>query len=111
MSQTRYATCTHPGCTETAFWMFDNQREAHEHLATRMKWKCIRHANVGATLNQETPTKEWSSTSKIGEGCGGHKFWDGMGFIFGPGFQAFCDDFPEGTKLTVRATVEFPTKP
>jgi hypothetical protein len=35
---------------------------------------------------------------------GGH----GSGFTHGPGFKAHADDFPEGTRLTITATVEVP---
>lgn len=42
-------------------------------------------------------------------------FWMGEGYssgrISGPGFKAWADDFPEGTRLTITARIEVPDAP
>jgi hypothetical protein len=42
-------------------------------------------------------------------------FWTGAGlksgFTHGPGFKAFADDFPEGTKLVITAEIVLPEVP
>jgi hypothetical protein len=41
-------------------------------------------------------------------GAGGNMYWDRSGFVYGPGFKAFADDFPEGTQLVVTARIVMP---
>ncbi|AYD83936.1 hypothetical protein SEA_GETALONG_76 [Gordonia phage Getalong] len=36
------------------------------------------------------------------------KFWARHGFVTGPGFKAWADDFPAGTTLIVTAEVVLP---
>ncbi len=39
-------------------------------------------------------------------------FFDGkFGFVHGDGYKAYASDFPEGTKLIVRAEIILPCKP
>jgi hypothetical protein len=51
--------------------------------------------------------------SKV-DGCGSLLFWVApekhlkSGFTFGNGYKAYANDFPEGTKLTVTASIELP---
>jgi hypothetical protein len=38
-------------------------------------------------------------------------FWNtGSGFIYGSGYKAFADDFPEGTILRITAEIILPNK-
>lgn len=36
------------------------------------------------------------------------KFWGSSGFIHGPGFKAYPNDFPEGTIIRITAEVILP---
>lgn len=40
----------------------------------------------------------------------GHHFFDGMSFVYGPGFNAMAGDFPAGTKLIITARIELPAE-
>lgn len=108
MRTTVYATCNHPGCSENAFWVFDSRKEAAEHYPTRKKWMCLRHASSDRLLSIEHPNKVFSEVSTVGEGCNGKRYWGCMGILSGPGFLAYADDFPTGTKITVTATIQLP---
>jgi hypothetical protein len=79
--------------------------------------KCVRHLdeNVLGIGKRELSSVFVASKVRYNE----ERFLDGLfwikegetsgsGFIFGAGFRAFADDFPEGTRLEVTAKVEVP---
>lgn len=117
MKTTARATCTHPGCHETAFWQFDTRKDAAEHYETRRKWKCTRHSHPEEVLS-ETNLKRtvvltaMPSSSHLLDPKK-HRFWHdgarlGSAFSFSPAHKAYATDFPEGTKLIITARIELP---
>lgn len=85
---------------------YDSVREANASEKRRREWKCIRHLNPDDVLsieNRAVSTEFTNEQSDIG------RFWNGRnGFIHGPGFKAFAEDFPPGTKIIVNVQVTLP---
>ncbi len=113
MRTTARAICTHPGCTETAFWTFDTAKQAAAHYKTRENWKCGRHSNpernlsldrleiVTVLTNEKVMYRDTDTVLGL--------FWNGFsGLTHGDGYRAEAKDFPEGTKLIVTARIELP---
>lgn len=109
--------CAEDECHESAFWEFSSQRERREHFQREQGrlWRCTRHSNPDAVLTPNNRTRRVVLTAEKSRRFPGltKLFWRdgdaadvGSGFIFGPGFKAFADDFPEGTRLVITATVE-----
>lgn len=102
--------CKHLGCKEWTRISYDTRRESREPKAIefRSTWKCSRHSRLGDVLSREGANSEKQKIVTVvqkGEG----KCFDGIfGIISGPGFKAFADDFPEGTKIFVTAKVILP---
>lgn len=108
--------CAEPTCNKRADFEYDNLKERAE--AERRPWHCSRHTKPDDVLSISEPVKEsvWVATKLKGysgeylKDC----FWvregetSGSGFIYGPGFKAFQEDFPEGTKILVRAEIVLP---
>jgi hypothetical protein len=105
--------CGHEGCHESGFFCYDNRKECLE-LQSKYgqgKWRCVRH-----TCPNEVLSKENLKTQKIVVSGKSKKypelkefFWDdSSGFIYGTGYRAFANDFPEGTKLIVTAEIKLP---
>lgn len=104
--QTVFAVCTHPGCKESAFRTCDNRAEMWEAYRWREKYLCLRHTCPEKVLGAGNELIETTLVS-IDKSYG--KFWDGTsGFLSGPGFMAYANDFPPGTKLIVTARIELP---
>jgi len=99
--------CTHEGCTERSFTTASTRREETEirqHYA-KSPYRCTRHTAPDEVLsldNLERTTVLVSNEKSYG------KFWDRQGFVYGPGFQAYASDFPEGTRLIISARIELP---
>jgi hypothetical protein len=84
----------------------------------RNPWRCARHSRADEVLSADDPGRETvlaSYETDFGYGGKVHRFFTpegnttgGSGFIYGPGFRAFADDFPAGTRLIVTARVELP---
>lgn len=115
--------CAEEGCTELANYVFSTRREQQEQIAylNRHPWRCVRHNRAGVVLSPDEPIKEAVLEiyeTDFGYGRSTHKFWTepenvaekkhGNGFKYGPGFKAFAEDFPPGTRLIVTARVEIP---
>lgn len=104
--------CVHDGCTERAFYAFDrraDQERERKWLDERGGWRCVRHTKPDEVLSEDAPIREVVLVSRQ-ESYG--RFWapegattGGSGFIYGPGFKAYADDFPPGTRITVTATI------
>jgi hypothetical protein len=76
----------------------------------REKWFCVRHTNSDEVLSpaNRVRTIEWENL----DGPGEKRYWGvdrpGSGFMSGPGFKAYADDFPPGTKVRVTAELILP---
>lgn len=108
MSRRRPVTlrCAEPDCRESAFY---EVRTVAEDRELRSKpWRCVRHshpeivlANIGDERGQTLVCVEKSYG----------RFWfpegktTGSGYLHGPGFQAFAEDFQPGTRIHVSAHV------
>ncbi|PXW76007.1 hypothetical protein C7451_106171 [Blastomonas natatoria] len=101
--------CGHEGCTERATYRYPTRRDLVSSYESKNysngRWRCVRHTRPNEVLGidnlatcHETVLEERSYG----------KFWGNSGFIHGPGFKAFADDFPPGTKIIVRAEVVLP---
>lgn len=119
--------CVHEGCTKRAYYVFStraDQRAEMESLHRRGGWRCTRHTKPDEVLMPSNSLREqvlvsverfsepWRAGRRVSIGY----FWapegsenGGSGFVFGPGFKAYTEDFPPGTRLIVSARVELPT--
>lgn len=114
--QTYRARCAAEGCPESAFYDGMTVREVRE-MAQRNAsnpWRCVRHSRPDEVLSPDHRTITATATaSRLIEGSA-KLFWvqegrgTGSGFTHGPGFKAFADDFPEGTRLVITAAIETP---
>lgn len=108
MPRTRHITlrCAHPGCHETAFGSYDNQRERAEWL--KKPYHCYRHTQPDEVLSPESPTRTTTWTVVENEhgrrriGPPGREYG---GIENGPGFKFIADDFPAGSRLVVSVQV------
>lgn len=109
--------CGHEGCKEYGLFDYDNLKELQS--ISRRQWFCTRHSDVDKVLSLTNRTRETIYTlSKVYSEAFQQEspglYWvspdDGVksGFIYGPGFKAFQEDFPEGTKITVRVELTLP---
>ena len=78
-------------------------------------WKCIRHSQPDRVLSPTNSVRKVTAvaTKSKNTNLNGKLFWEGKGFlnssfVSGPGFKVFANDFPEGTTLTVTATITTP---
>lgn len=100
--------CAHEGCTEIGRWTYETVRDLQTSFENKNEYRCVRHSSPNSVLGSSNTTTEKILLNKSMEGLPG-LYWDGYsGFIFGPGFKAFANDFPEGTRLVVTARIEFP---
>lgn len=107
--------CAEDGCTASAFSEASNLRERAEITGRLAKdpWRCTRHRKPEDVLGAANPQREAVLVA------GRYKelrelFWvdergiAGSGLQHGPGFKAFANDFPEGTRLVITARIELP---
>lgn len=115
MKQTASEKCHHLGCKEYGHFVYDTMKDYRAGIERRSKWLCTRHSSPERVLSSNNcmTTKQFinkvvMNKSSPNEVLG--MFWDGhFGFLAGDGYKAFAKDFPEGTKLTITATVTFPS--
>lgn len=100
--------CAHDGCREVARWSYETQRDLVSSFEFRNEYRCIRHSRPMEVLATDNDATEKVLVSK--RGAGGNMYWDNSGFVHGPGFKAFADDFPEGTQLVVTARIVTPNR-
>jgi hypothetical protein len=103
--------CNHPGCTESAHHEFSSRADLMLQLkwVPRDKWFCVRHTNGGEVLSKGNRVRVTElSNFEVPHG----KFWGTdkpqSGFLHGPGFKAFAEDFPPGAKIRVTAELILP---
>lgn len=97
------AVCSKEGCTETAFYEYDNMDERKRLADTVRRYRCVRHTHEDEVLSREHPRLEKTMTIGPLEGCRDALFFQEQrnGFISGPGFKGFAKDFPAGTVVRV----------
>ena len=105
MRHTSHVQCHYPGCAKTGFFEYITRREQSQGFAQRQKWLCNRHAYIDTLLTAQNLIRTHVVESKEENG---HRYWGNSGYVYGPGFNAYADDFPAGTKLTVIAKIELP---
>lgn len=101
-------TCTFDGCSERGFTEYANARELGEAIEKGKRWRCVRHrSNDGDDVLTADHPKLVAEEVVIEETYG--RFWKGpdatSGFTYGPGFKAFAEDWPVGTRLRVTAEI------
>lgn len=101
--------CKHEGCKEHVTYRYASRRDLAESFELkcygRDGWLCTRHAKpseVLSTENLETVCELQSRQEPYG------RYFNSAGFVHGPGFKIWADDFPVGTKLIVTARVILP---
>lgn len=131
--------CAQKGCGETQhFYPTTRADEARIYAGNdKSPWKCNRHAQPEENLrpgNEETvqvlvatrvkrKLDRWEAAYRQPVDCDpGYAWLDGLfwcpeggpqhgsGFEFGPGFNAYASEFPEGTRLVVAARIEYPAQ-
>lgn len=127
--------CGEAGCRERARFVYDLQRDYAEAGRRYAKdpWRCTRHTDPESVLGLDRLSIQATATaSRVkfsgyeaalaryvpgGWGSPPKEYLDGLfwvgagmssGFTFGPGFKAFADDFPEGTKLVITVEAVLP---
>lgn len=102
--------CGENGCKEFADFEAKSRRD-YDDLYRRNgegKWKCLRHQRPTEVISRENPVIIRDLVNEV-KSYG--SFWNGgNGFTHGPGFQAYADDFPEGTILRVTAELILPDR-
>lgn len=105
------AECGHPGCKEIARLEADNREDARR-LCQKYgngQWRCVRHSQPNEVLSLANSHIVFEAASKrVVPGCD-DLFWGNSGFVHGPGFKAFADDFPPGTRIRITAEILPPT--
>ena len=113
MKRTIIVRCGVKGCKNGAHYEAQNQKEAREIIEQygNGKYRCAKHTNPEKLLSldrKKITSIQIAEKSKKYPNLDGLYWNDGSGFIFGPGFKAFADDFPAGTKLIVTAEIMLP---
>ena len=104
-------TCSHPGCAQRDRYHFDTRVDMDRHFLRepREKHKCIRHSRPDDVLTVDNRVRV-DVVTNIETDHG--KYWGKekpfSGFTSGPGFRAFADDFPPGTKIRVTTELILP---
>lgn len=103
--------CAEPGCKDQARFKYDTRRDMVGSFEARQpEWRCIRHSQKHEVLSPDNLSTETRLSSCNSVEGSPKLFWGNLsGFLFGPGFKAFADDFPPGSTLVVTARVELPS--
>lgn len=116
--QDRRRQCAESGCREITITHYDTQRDYAEAVRREKgqpPWKCLRHNEPDKVLRidnrhvmYDCASEERWYTNYRGERSLTGVYWDGHGFVHGPGFRAYASDFPAGTRLVITASVVLP---
>lgn len=102
--------CAHPGCKESVTYRYSTRRDLESSFELKNyrggNWKCIRHNTPSEVLSVDNIETRWESVSTASKH--GHAYFGHAGFVHGPGFKVWADDFPPGAKLIVTARIELP---
>lgn len=107
--------CAAHGCRESRISRYELKREYADAVRYEKDnpWRCLRHDKPESVLsvhNLEVTHVTEPSVQKFSEYDGAliGTYWDGSGFIYGPGFRAWPEDFPVGTQLVIAARIVLP---
>ena len=113
--------CAEEGCNDRVTYSYSTLREQREGAAWRKDlppWKCSRHNRPEQVLTPTNLERTHTCVAEFGKNkyIEDKLFWTGdgadgtltSGFTFGPGFKAYAQDFPPGTRLVVTARIEMP---
>lgn len=115
MSRRKYTiplTCAEPSCRESSICEAIGLQEYQEARARygRDPWRCSRHRRPDEVLSLDNPERRGEIVVRTTRY--GFPSWStGSRVVDGPGFKAFSDDFPLGTRLIVTAHIELPESP
>ncbi len=102
-------TCGHEGCSERFLYRYPTHRDLVQSFEVKNyshgRWKCTRHTRPSEVLSAENPRTEHEV---VLEQKPHGKFFGRSGIVSGPGFKAFAEDFPAGTKIIVTAQIVLP---
>lgn len=84
----------------------------------RDRWRCTRHMPGAVVLSNNVNGVGHFAVTFMKRSDKRWAWWEAPnvphlrlesgGFIFGPGFRAFAQDFPDGTSLTITADIRQP---
>ena len=105
--------CADGGCKEAERTVFDTQREYMEHVRfrTHNPYLCTRHKRPEEVIGVANPVRQITYTvtedrgDKRWAGPRNAQSWLGGGL---DDFQAYADDFPLGTQLTITVALDLP---
>lgn len=100
--------CAEPGCRESSICEAIGRDEYAEARARygRNPWRCSRHRKPDEVLSVENLERQ--TVVELTIKSFGHSWDIGTTCATGPGFKAFADDFPPGTRLIITAHIELP---
>jgi hypothetical protein len=108
----RHRRCAQEGCREVSITNYEYKRDyadAARRENGQPPWKCSRHAHPEEVLSVHN--RETTATIVAGN-KGQYSFltWEGYwsGHCSGPGFKAWAEDFPAGTRLTITTRIDLP---
>jgi hypothetical protein len=117
----RNLKCSHEGCNEVGHYSFNTQRDLADHCKRVSTYTCVRHLNPLSVLGINNLTTSAKLVCKVKLKDDGNplgKFWQeekdfgtdkvSSGFQYGNGYKAYAEDFPEGTEITITASVYLP---
>lgn len=113
MKSTVSVKCGADGCNEHRHYEADNKKEASR-LYTKYgngRYRCARHTNEEQVMGINNIQRETVLTAEESKKYPELKelFWGGsQGFISGPGFKAYSNDMPKGTKIIITAKLVLP---
>lgn len=104
---TEVCKCGHHGCGEVYVFEYPSYKIFCRNVPRKTPWICSKHRDLEALICEASKSKT-IEMEVYAEPYG--KFWSQIknGFASGPGFRAFAEDFPVGTKLIVTATAIYP---
>lgn len=102
--------CKHPGCAESVTYRYSTRRDLSEsfelrHYGNGKGWLCLRHSDPDRVLSADNPATHFEVVSD--ERPHG-RYFGHNGIVTGPGFLAYADDLPAGTRLIITARIELP---
>lgn len=115
MARRRYplrVSCGYKGCRENGHYEAENRAHYTELLEKygNGKWRCVRHIKPEEVLSPTNLRRQHEIVSEHSyyEGKSIGLYWNRFDMVSGPGFKAYANDFPEGTKIIVTAEIVLP---
>jgi len=105
--------CAEDGCREVRITNYGYKRDyadAVRREKAQPPWKCLRHSRPEQVLGVHN-LEVISECGRVQSEGYGTPRWEGAyhgGWATGPGFMAWAEDFPLGTRLIITARIELP---